>query len=352
MNARAFGLDLMRAAAIALVLIAHAGAFVLPFFPAAADLFVFCGYLGVELFFVLSGYLVGGIALREISAPRPRLILRFWLRRWWRTLPPYWAALALVFLFAPGLHLPVEPWWRYAGFLQNLAWPHPPFFGEAWSLAVEEWFYLVLPAFLWVGAPRNLGRRLAVTLAGFCLLRLAVALAQDPAWDEGVRKIVLLRLDAILWGVAVAWMARTQGPRLRARALPAAGAGLTALAAAAALFFVLSRDHSLAARSLLFTLTNAGAALLLPALAALPRPQAPLAHAVETTSRISYVLYLIHHTLVLGALRVLLPPATPLAAAAGLGLYVLLSIHLARALHTTLERPLLALRDRWVPPRR
>jgi peptidoglycan/LPS O-acetylase OafA/YrhL len=168
---------------------------------------------------------VGGIALREISAPRPRLILRFWLRRWWRTLPPYWAALALVFLFAPGLHLPREPWWRYAGFLQNLAWPHPPFFGEAWSLAVEEWFYLLLPAFLWVGAPRNLGRRLAVTLAGFCLLRLAVTLAQDPAWDEGVRKIVLLRLDAILWGVAVAWMARTQGPRLRACALPAAGAG-------------------------------------------------------------------------------------------------------------------------------
>jgi len=146
---RNFGLDVARAAAITMVFLVHG--VTLKGIP-VLDQFA----TGVDLFFVLSGFLIGRIYFK--SSTRSDFSIRsFWLARWWRTLPPYLAALGLygvVRLSFPDRHSPALPW-TYGFFLQNYAGIHG--FLPTWSLCVEEHFYLVLPLAAWA-VDRFLGR--------------------------------------------------------------------------------------------------------------------------------------------------------------------------------------------------
>ncbi len=126
---RNFGLDLLRAIAITSVFFAHG--------VTALDRFA----VGVDLFFVLSGFLIGRIYFKMQQAGKFNL-LNFWVARWWRTLPPYFAALGIFVLaehWIPGN--PIA--WYYAFFLQTFLGMKG--FGPSWSLCVEEHFYLTLP---------------------------------------------------------------------------------------------------------------------------------------------------------------------------------------------------------------
>ena len=150
---RLFGLDLVRAIAILLVLQVHIGFYGLRFYGLTLPpLMGLLGDLGVELFFVLSGFLIGALLL-EISERSPTLQgwLRFMLRRWMRTVPLYvlWT-LSLLILYS---HRPF-PLLAYLTFTQNFAWPMPQNspFPVSWSLTVEEWFYLLFSATLIVSA--------------------------------------------------------------------------------------------------------------------------------------------------------------------------------------------------------
>jgi peptidoglycan/LPS O-acetylase OafA/YrhL len=143
-NRRVFGLDLLRTIAVLMVLVSHSR-FLNNHFPQLSILGNF-GFLGVELFFVLSGFLIGGILIKsfENECNFPSL-KTFWIRRWFRTLPNYYLFLLInIFLFL-FLQFPIGNWYNYLGFFQNLAWPRPWFYRESWSLAVEEWFYLIYP---------------------------------------------------------------------------------------------------------------------------------------------------------------------------------------------------------------
>jgi peptidoglycan/LPS O-acetylase OafA/YrhL len=145
---RVFGLDILRATAIVLVLAAHT-------WPTKAyqqwpHAFA---VLGVELFFVLSGFLIGGILIRLAEEGRLRTlrdVWGFWRRRWFRTLPNYYLFL--------GLHLVWRTWvlgfpdqvatnWEYLFFVQNLRIRRPSFFPRrgAWRLkngstCYSRWF--------------------------------------------------------------------------------------------------------------------------------------------------------------------------------------------------------------------
>jgi peptidoglycan/LPS O-acetylase OafA/YrhL len=109
------------------------------------------GQYGVDLFFVLSGWLIGGLYWRERQAFGNVLIWRFWVRRWLRTIPPYLIALALSYL-AVYLARKEAFDFGYLLFLQNY-YQRIPFFLVSWSLCVEEHFYLFVPVvfFLWPG---------------------------------------------------------------------------------------------------------------------------------------------------------------------------------------------------------
>jgi peptidoglycan/LPS O-acetylase OafA/YrhL len=133
---RNIGLDVARAAAILGVFVCHG----LNLEVAGKNLLAALGS-GVELFFVLSGFLIGRIYFRS-SKSSSFSFWSFWRSRWWRTLPPYFAAI-LVYV---GVHLafPAEGLhWYYGLFLQNYLGVTG--LGPSWSLCVEEHFYLFLP---------------------------------------------------------------------------------------------------------------------------------------------------------------------------------------------------------------
>ncbi|MBS1799574.1 MAG: acyltransferase [Acidobacteria bacterium] len=141
---RNFGLDLARATAISMVYLSH-----------GITVFHSLG-IGVDLFFVLSGFLIGRIYFRSQAQP-DFSFWRFWQARWWRTLPPYYAAIGVFLLL--NLAFPSQPRpipWYYLFFLQNYLGVRD--MGVTWSLCVEEHFYLALPILGWL-AIRYLGRQ-------------------------------------------------------------------------------------------------------------------------------------------------------------------------------------------------
>ena len=110
---------------------------------------------GVAIFFVLSGFLIGGILVKllERNPPSFALLLNFWNRRWLRTLPMYFLILGILLIFTftmnPGNFPPNFA--RYLFFVQNFNNRPEHFFGESWSLCIEEWFYFVIPLLLFGG---------------------------------------------------------------------------------------------------------------------------------------------------------------------------------------------------------
>ncbi|GAA3897036.1 acyltransferase [Halomonas cibimaris] len=360
-------MDAVRAIAIMLVVFAHGVLLAAPAisFQLRSQLLYLGGYFGVELFFALSGLLIVGGLLRRLDK-RPTLtrgdMLAFWQRRWWRTLPNYFVFLLLnATLFAAWFNAPA-PDASYAVFAQNFAWPHPRAMPEAWSLAVEEWFYLLLPLLLAASllirpVPcRAVPLLLACWIVAATVARFTVAGWAEPSWDSGLRKIVLLRLDAIAWGGLVAcWLhyCRARARRTAARALDF---GLCVLAGCALWLSVgVSQGFQpVLAWAGLFTATGAGIALCLPA-AALWQPGrlgAWIIRPVTWLSRISYSLYLVHFSFALPLMqRESLAAAMPLVwRLAG---YAAVSLLGAWAAYRLVERPTLALRDRILTsPRR
>ncbi len=207
------GLDLLRSIAIVFVVFYHAWAFLSPYFPKVGQLF-FLGFWGVEFFFVLSGFLVGGIFIRTYKTNdvlNTNVLFDFWKRRWKRTIPIYIVVLLISYLCLNFIyHLNIDFPFQYFFFSQNLWYLHPRFFPEAWSLAVEEWFYILLPlVFLSFGllfknkSNKSITSILVLSIIMFSAIRF-VWLGEDfdiIYWDNYLRKIVLYRLDAILYGV-------------------------------------------------------------------------------------------------------------------------------------------------------
>ncbi len=142
--ARLHGLDTLRTCAILLVLAYHFTVVV-----SGADTFGFLsqiGWSGVDLFFVLSGYLIGNQIFASLIRQDFSLKI-FYIRRFLRTLPNFYVVLALYFLL-PGFMGGKAPpeLWRFLSFTQNLGLHTGTAFSHAWSLCIEEQFYLILPA--------------------------------------------------------------------------------------------------------------------------------------------------------------------------------------------------------------
>ena len=104
--------------------------------------------MGVDLFFVLSGFLIGEQLLKPLSRGEELSYKDFFIRRTFRTLPNYFFVLGLYFLF-PLLreHPNLPSLWKFITFTQNfsLSRLETGAFSHAWSLCVEEQFYLILP---------------------------------------------------------------------------------------------------------------------------------------------------------------------------------------------------------------
>jgi peptidoglycan/LPS O-acetylase OafA/YrhL len=294
---RVFGLDVLRAIAIGSVMIGHARLFFWECGPRGLIDAFDLGDVGVDLFFVLSGFLIGGILLRDLEADASPLgLLRFWSRRWWRTLPNYYLFLALNTVVCVGLHGYRDSLKPYPAFMQAMSGGHP-FFGESWSLCVEEWFYFVFPAPAFAAAAvlrRGRGYLLAAVAVASASLaaRAWMVLARDCPFATA-QHATPLRLDSPMFGVVAAWLAARWPARWRAARRPAAAAGLALLAAGIALRVVLS-EASVFARLAYFDVVALGVAALLPALSGWRVGTGKATTLVTSISIYSYSIYLVN----------------------------------------------------------
>ncbi len=215
-SARLPGLDTLRALAILAVMVFH----LQNQLPAVLEPIGHLGWVGVDLFFVLSGYLIGTQLLRPYARGTRPSLADFYRRRLFRILPAYLVVLLLyltwpAFRERPGL----APAWQFLTFTLNytIDYAHNQAFSHAWSLCVEEHFYLLLPLALLLGMRRPSLRRTLVCLGTLVLAGIALRLAIYthlvlPADDDavGFRFLELLyypthaRLDGLLAGVALA----------------------------------------------------------------------------------------------------------------------------------------------------
>lgn len=207
---RLCGLDLLRAAAIVLVLMTHYSGFVSG--RATFGILGKVGWAGVDLFFVLSGYLIGNQLLAPSARGEALSLKVFFMRRLLRTLPNYYVVLAVYLLFpgAPlgGASMPAA--WRFLTFTQNFGLAYGQTFSHSWSLCIEEQFYLLLPlvvvALARIGFPVRLawGLLAGAIAAGMAARAAAFALHGHDAFMAEVYYSSFCRADELLPGVAIA----------------------------------------------------------------------------------------------------------------------------------------------------
>jgi peptidoglycan/LPS O-acetylase OafA/YrhL len=204
-------LDAVRGLAVLMVLLHNTGRYPSLHLGLIAD----NGWMGVDLFFVLSGFLITGILVNTKNSEG--YFKKFYARRCLRIWPLYYSALLFMFVIVPLLrpseaHTVFEarssPWWAYPFFLQNFLVPIPTMatglLGVTWSLAVEEQFYLVWPL---VVSFCNESQLRKIAIAIICVspvLRFYLSLHQVDIYSN-----TFCRLDGLMAGALLALIVRS-----------------------------------------------------------------------------------------------------------------------------------------------
>jgi peptidoglycan/LPS O-acetylase OafA/YrhL len=261
------------------------------------------GYAGVDLFFVLSGFLITSILIRHRDSERR--FSSFYARRALRILPLYYALCFIVMVVMPAIGRGPEggePIYNIL-FLQNfkglLDSPQHAFLGPTWSLAIEEQFYLIWPFLIWMLGPARAFYVIVAAVAATVLCRAGLYLNGFPV--EKIYLWSITRLDGIGLGsiLAIAWAERDRYARVLQflrRQLTASATALMAIVVISALMphasFLAFEPGMMLVGFLLVALVCTGmvlAALENPSFAA-KFSAAPL----RSCGRYSYAMYLIH----------------------------------------------------------
>jgi peptidoglycan/LPS O-acetylase OafA/YrhL len=193
--AKVAGLDHLRALAITLVFIFHYRLFPHPDWIDTIGSF---GWTGVDLFFVLSGYLIASQIFNQVKQDKFSLY-EFFIKRFFRILPAYWVVLALYFLvpaFKEWEALP--PLWKFLSFTQNfgLDLRTQRTFSHAWSLCIEEQFYLLLPLSVLLLKYLNARKRSIYLIIA---LFIATITARWLSWNYFIVPVIDTDAFGMLW---------------------------------------------------------------------------------------------------------------------------------------------------------
>jgi len=205
------GLDILRAVAVLLVLGRHSD---------GPEVWKNVGWIGVDLFFVLSGFLISGLLFVEYKKTGGINWRRFFIRRGFKIYPAFYVMIFVTALWSIARHHLVH--WRaylpevlfYQSYQPDRVWLH------TWSLAVEEHFYILLPALLLIMLlfrkkegdcpdPFRMVPLVCASLGAFCLLLRSYLAYTSPRFGEWWQDILYpthLRIDSLFFGVFLGYL--------------------------------------------------------------------------------------------------------------------------------------------------
>ncbi len=355
---RVFGLDLMRALAIIFVVLGHGS-----MLEKANTNFPWIQLInGVELFFVLSGFLIGGILIKLLqnNPSSFKTIFDFWIRRWFRTLPNYYLVLLLNVLIVY-FGIIKEDFsqfnWKFFFFLQNFATGFTGFFWESWSLSIEEWFYflfpLVLASLFFINLKSKLSKRalyltaVLIFLAIPFLFRFFIAskLEVDDFWlGVNIYKVVIYRLDGIAFGLLAAYI-KFWHPTVWLKSKNTAF--IAGIILSYLILYHVWEPNDFATKVYFISLQSLGCFLLLPKFDSIKTAPKLITKAVTHISLISYSMYLINLALVAEVIRDNFPAQNATEAWFAYGIYWIFVIVISTVMYKYFEKPITNLREKF-----
>jgi len=382
LDKRIIGLDVMRSMAILLVLFGHYSNFfynpispIIPFTNISLNRFLYLfitGFDGVDLFFVLSGFLIGHSILNAFINNHldfKYLIRNFWIKRWFRTLPNYLVVLILclsVYSFIPLSSEAVKnsvSYYTYFIFIQNFYLGGLNFFPESWSLSIEEWFYISFPIVLTLFSilskkSRNRKLVLLTCILSFIIFgtffRILRARGIDfeehqmNLWNDSFRTVMTMRLDAIIYGVLMAYMKIFLPQYFKKFRYLFLFIGLSVLIIAFKLAFLtpgnmgcLSFTHTY-----YFSMVGIGMSFMLPYFFHLKIEKGFFIHLFTTISVLSYSIYLVNYSLVQYPINYIMPSSSLLFCIIKFITAIVLTLIISCILYIKVETPFMNFRKR------
>ncbi len=361
-----YGLDNLRAFAIIMVLFFHYNRwFEHPaWFP---DVLKF-GWTGVDLFFVLSGFLISSQLFAQIKKEGTFSIKDFYIKRFFRIIPIYLFVLAIYFLFPffSGTQA-LPPLWKFLTFTQNFGadFEQHRSFGVVWSLCVEEHFYLLLPATLLLLLKTGAFKKaylllLILFLAGF-LFRLyswyGVYMQQSNGienrflWVSSIYYPTYCRLDGLLAGVAAAAFYNYLPSLFSGLTKYANGLIIVGLLISTITYFLFGNNVDFARSIFSFPLVSIGFGCLVVG-AIMPNSflYKWKSGALSMIAKLSYALYLIHMAVILLVQKIFSDLGVSKDSNLMLVLSIAFCIALALILHYGIEKPFMKMREQFLNP--
>lgn len=307
----------MRAVAITFVLVSHVSLFFPNYNNIITDSLQVLGLYGVEIFFVLSGFLIGGILLQgmKVSKFSFKNVCHFWIRRWFRTLPLYFFILFInvLLLYLFDAKTP-EKLWKYWVFLQNFKDEYLTFFPESWSLSIEEYAYLIAPLGLFLlckieglSKKRN-GNLFLINALVLCLLFLITKtifyfnnmdnMQSFKSWNINLKSMVVFRLDSIFIGFILVYFYKkylTFFERHKWK-FGLIGAMCLFLLMASIIIYPIEKGNTFYWNVLFLPLSSMSIGLILPFLYFIKFQHKVFRKFIEKVSLYSYSMYLLHYS--------------------------------------------------------
>ena len=322
---RIFGLDLMRTIALLMVLFSH----LLLFSPSqnliTVQLAPLFGFLGVEIFLVLSGFLIGNkIYARMVLQDKFSWTeaLQTLKQRGWRTLPNYFLALLIAIFIGYWFQYSEENLWKYFFLVQNFTSPMPLFYSESWSLTIGFFgnIILILGMFLVVNKLhfKNKSRAFLIGIVFIIMISLVCKLfyylmnstTTLLQWDANLKAVVIYRLDSFFIGVLCSWIffnASNFWKKCKSIFLCFGLLLMVLLFVGVGYFQLLIDSNPFFWDVLYLPLTSIAIAFLLPTFSQ-SNFEGILKKSITFISKISFAIYLLHYSIILQLMNHFLAP--------------------------------------------
>jgi len=316
---RFFGLDFLRALSISLLLFSHSS-WIYNSSGILGKMQDASGFLGVELFIVLSGFLIGGILYKQFLHENYTLkdAGLFVTRRLMRVLPSYYLVILIITIIYLLFGFSVSEVWKYPLMIQNFSSPIPAFFPESWSLPVKEMGYIFVVILLLVvsktfikASKQVLFLTVVIGLIAFTfLLKLYYdihsANLQLRIWSFMVRSVVIYRIDSVFIGVLFGYFYHDYKEFIMSKRKQFLSIGILLflfLFLCIVVFKLRLTNASWFWNILCLPLVSTAICLFIPFLLNWKSPSQAIGNGITFICNIAYSIYLLHYSVVLFLLK-------------------------------------------------